>query len=205
LMATGDGGLAAHVGNGSGPLSLALGRAVTDEGGRALLVDTDPRGRLTTGLRLGDHAGVVDVVRSDGHLATVSLDDGDRLQVLPRGSIPAPPAPLPGDAVDAVLSHLESKPGEAVIVCTGAAPHATEAHGAGRAVLAVGQGRARAAEVVDAVRVLERRGWEVVGVVLVEHPGVHPIALLRRLYERFDGAGRPTLRATPDAVDHQPV
>jgi receptor protein-tyrosine kinase len=200
-----DGVLVADVGDGSGPLSLALGRAVTDEGGRALLVDTDPRGRLTTGLRLGDHAGVVDVVRSDGHLATVSLDDGDRLQVLPRGSIPAPPAPLPGDAVDAVLSHLESKPGEAVIVCTGAAPHATEAHGAGRAVLAVGQGRARAAEVVDAVRVLERRGWEVVGVVLVEHPGVHPIALLRRLYERFDGAGRPTLRATPDAVDHQPV
>jgi capsular polysaccharide biosynthesis protein len=200
-----DGVLVADAGEGSAPLALALGRSVLHEGGRALIVDTDPRGRLTRYLRAGNRPGVARAAAHPDNITTVSLDEGDRLQVLPRGNIPVPPAPLSAEVVDAVLSHLESNPGEAVIVCTGAAPHATQTHGAGRAVLAVGQGRARAGEVVDAVRVLERRGWEVIGVVLVEHPGVHPIALLRRLIERFGRAGRPMLRTAPDAVDHQPV
>lgn len=200
-----DGVLVADAGEGSAALSLALGRAVLDEGGRALIVDTDPRGRLSAYLRLGDRPGVARAAAHPENIVTVSLDERDRLQVLPRGDVPAPPAPLPAEVVDAVLGHVRSGPGEAVIVCTGAAPHATERRGAGRAVLAVGQGRARASEVVDAVRVLQRRGWEVIGVVLVQDPGVHPIALLRRLIERFGRVPRPTPRTTPDAVDHQPA
>ena len=200
-----DGVLVADAGDGAAPLALALGRAVAQDGGHALIVDADPRGRLTQDLRLRALPGVVDAGAASGPVATVALDDGERLQILPRGSTPAPPAPLPVDAVDTVLGRLESRAGEAVIVCAGGAPHATEAHGAGQAVLAVGQGRARAADVVDAVRVLERRGWEVAGVVLVEQAGLHPIALLRRLTQRLEGARRPTLRSAPDAVDHQPV
>jgi len=167
-------------GQGADVLALALARAVAGGGRPVLLIDDDPHGTLTAALGLP--AGPTS--DAAGH----PLDASGAIRVVAHGEA-ARPVPPAGD-------------GEAVIICAGHSIEVADATDDARAaVLAVAQNRARAADVVDAVRVLERHGWSVGGAILVSRPRATPAALLRRRRARSGAAPRAQLRP----ADRQPA
>lgn len=194
--------LVGEVGAGAAPTALALTRSLAADGRHVLLVDADARGRLAALLARTAASGAPHSVAGATAAGVVALDADQRLQVLPRRRLDdgstSPPETL-ADALD-----VSPATGEAVIVCTGRALGTPDARAFDSAVLAVAQGRAQAREVADAVAVLERRGWRVVGTVLVERPRLAPVAMLRGRVGRRRGR-RSLLRARGDVAGRDPA
>ncbi|WP_187368863.1 hypothetical protein [Baekduia soli] len=191
-----------EVSGGGAQLSLALGRALASEGVRVLLADADPDGGLSTLLGAGDAAGLLDTGESPAR--PIPVDRAGFLQLLARGA----PGHRATRRPDPARALAAAAPGaDTVIVNAGAAPATGEfvrGLGSDTAVLAVPQGRVRAADVAEAVAILERQGLRVVGAVFVQRPGLREAlqARRRRAGRRPAPPASPAPAGTPD---HQPA